>query len=186
MNAENKYIDVPGKYLVKVRECYLAELREGEEKYHIHTVFEDADGRTISSRQYLGSDKQIGFVEKIFRDVFGFSERDTIDTIVVNINSEKNSVVGRECKITVEENNYVDRQGQPKTGVRVKYINPPKWTNPASDFGSFKAHVRAIRSGMPTAPSKPAPAPATRPTPAPAAPKPPAQAADDFSADAPF
>lgn len=184
MNEENKYIDVPGKYLVKVRECYLAELREGEEKYHIHTVFEDADGRTISCRQYLGSDKQIGFVEKIFRDAFGFSERDTIDTIVANINSEKNSVVGQECKITVEENNYVDRQGQPKTGVRVKYINPPKWTNPASDFGSFKAHVRALRSGMSPAPSKPAPA--TRPTPVPAAPKPPAQAADDFSADAPF
>lgn len=175
---ERKYIDTPGRYLVKVSECYLAELQPGEEKYHIRIVFADEEGATISARQYLGSEKQIDFVEKIFRDAFGFGERDTIDTIVANINSKDNRVVGQECRITVEENDYVDRQGNRKIGVRVKYINPPRSSQPAEDLSGFKARIRAVRNGS-FVPKTPAERQA------------PAQARDaapdgDFSSDAPW
>lgn len=182
---ERKYIDAPGKYYVKVSECYLPELQDGEEKYHIRIVFADEEGATITARQYLGSEKQIEFVEKIFREVFGFGDRDTIDTIVSNINSDKNRVVGQECRITVEENNYVDKQGNQKMGVRVKYINAPRSSQPAEDLAGFKARIRAVRSGAFAA--KPASAQSAPKPAAPARPSNPAPASDgDFSSDAPW
>lgn len=169
---------------MKVAECFLPELQEGEDKYHIRLVFADGEGRTIVARQYLGSDRQIDFVEKIFREVFGFGERDTIDVIAANINSEKNRVVGQECRITVEENNYVDRQGNTKMGVRVKYINAPRSSQPAEDLNGFKARIRAVRSGAfiskPAVPKTPPPASAQPVEPA-------APSSDaDFSSDAPW
>ena len=133
----------------------------------------------------VGSEKQIEFVEKIFREVFGFGDRDTIDTIVSNINSDKNRVVGQECRITVEENNYVDKQGNQKMGVRVKYINAPRSSQPAEDLAGFKARIRAVRSGAFAA--KPASAQSAPKPAAPARPSNPAPASDgDFSSDAPW
>ena len=136
---EDLNINKEGKYIVDVADCYLS--KDDNDKYFIFFLFKTEDGRTISSRQYLSSEKQVEFVERTLKSAFNFSDRETIDSIIDKIESIK----GQSCLIVVENKSYIDRNGDEKTTVSVKWINALGTQRVESS--DFKSRLRAIRSG---------------------------------------
>ena len=148
---EDNYITEAGKFTVEVVDCYLS--KDDNEKYFIYLLFKTSDEKMISSRQYLGSEKQVEFVERTLKSAFGFTDRETIDSIIDKIDTIK----GKKCRIVTEEKQFVDKNGDEKSTIGVKWINglgPPR-----VETTDFKSRLRAIRSGKYSAPTKP-----TKPT----------------------
>lgn len=150
------------------------------DKDYIFFVFECDNGAVVEYNQWLTSEKALEFAEKQLCKTFDIREGTPIEVILDKFLTDKTVFVGKRAKLIINEEKFIDKNGNERSSFKVSFLNNIKDTfePQAAKLPDLRARIKAIRTGIPTTPTTQRAAPASA--------RPATPPSDELNEDCPF